>query len=433
MESMNVCTKQQRIAEHARNMPELAFTSLNHYLDMEWMKESYRRTRKDGAPGVDDQTAEEYEQELEKNLRELLERAKSGTYRAPPVKRVHIPKGTKGETRPIGIPTLEDKVLQRAIAMVMEPIYEQDFHDSSYGFRPKRSAHQAVQEIWNQTMKIGGGWIVDADISKYFDTLSHEQLRKFLDRRVRDGVVRRLIGKWLKAGVLEEGNIRYSEAGTPQGGVISPLLSNIFLHEVLDEWFEKEVKPRMRGRCFLVRYADDFVMGFERADDVKRVMAVLPKRFAKFGLTIHPKKTRVVDFRRPPDGRGEGSFDFLGFTHYWGRSRRGKSIVKRKTSKSRLNRSLKAIWQWCRKHRHDPLERQRRALNWKLTGHYRYYGVTNNGRSLSLFLQGVKRAWQRWLNRRSRERDMTWEKFNRMLERYTLKPVRIYHSEYVGT
>src|SRR5580692_9876102 len=253
----HVLTKQQRIAELAKQSPHMGFTSLAHHIDLRWLHEAYLRTRKDGAVGVDGQTAADYAADLGGNLRSLLERAKSGTYRAPPVRRVHIPKGdSTSETRPIGIPTFEDKVLQRAVVMLLEPIYEQDFHDCSYGFRPKRSAHQALESLWQQTMKMGGGWILEVDIRKFFDTLDHAHLRGLLRHRIRDGVLLRLIGKWLNAGVLEEGSITFPEAGTPQGGVVSPLLANVYLHYVLDVWFEQTVKPRLRGRGFLVRYAD---------------------------------------------------------------------------------------------------------------------------------------------------------------------------------
>ena len=295
-----VSTGCQRIAELAKQSPQMGFTSLNHHIDLHWLHEAYLRTRKDGAAGVDGQTAADYEANLQENLQSLLDRAKSGTYKAPPVRRVHIPKGTGGDTRPIGIPTFEDKVLQRAVVMVLEAVYEQDFYDCSYGFRPGRSAHQALASLWQQTMQINGGWILDVDIQKFFDTLDHAHLRELLRRRVRDGVLLRLIGKWLNAGVLEDGNLSYPDAGTPQGGVISPLLSNVFLHYVLDEWFEQVVKLHRKGRAFLIRYADDFVMGFACEEDARRVLDVLPKRFGKYGLTLHPDKTRLVPFQRPP-------------------------------------------------------------------------------------------------------------------------------------
>lgn len=294
-----VSTKQRRIATLARQSPQMGFTSLNHHVDLEWLYQAYQQTRKDGAAGVDGQTATDYGLDLEKNLQSLLNRAKSGTYRAPPVRRVHIPKGTGNDTRPLGIPTFEDKVLQRAVVMLLEPIYEQDFRDCSYGFRPGRSAHQALDALWQQTMRIGGGWILEVDIRKYFDKLDHAHLRSFLQHRVRDGVVLQLIGKWLRAGVLEEGALSYPESGSPQGGVVSPIVANVYLHDVLDTWFATEVQPRMIGRTFLIRYADDFVMGFSHEEDARRVMDVRPKRFGKYGLTLHPAKTRLVPFRRP--------------------------------------------------------------------------------------------------------------------------------------
>ena len=326
-----VSTKQQQIAKLAKQSPHMGFTSLAHHIDLRWLHEAYMRTRKDGAPGVDGQTVADFNKDLAHNLQSLLERAKSGTYRAPPVRRVHIPKGTDGDTRPIGIPTFEDKVLQRAVVMVLEAVYERDFHNCSYGFRPGRSAHQALADFWRQTMDTRGGWIVEVDIRKFFDTLDHAHLRELLRRRIRDGVLSRLIGKWLNAGVLEDGNITFPDQGSPQGGVISPLLANVYLHYVLDLWFEQEVKPRLRGRAFLIRYADDFVIGFTCEEDARRVLEVLPKRFGKYGLTIHPDKTRLVAFQppdrtdRPDSGKGPtpGTFDLLGFTHYWGGRGRG--------------------------------------------------------------------------------------------------------------
>ncbi len=318
-----VFTKQQRIAELAKQSPQMGFTSLNHHLDLIWLVEAFNRTRKSGAPGVDGQTADDYGLNLLDNLESLRDRAKSGAYRAPPVRRVRIPKGTGSETRPLGIPTLEDKVLQRAVVLALEPIYEQDFLNCSYGFRPGRSAHQALQAVWQQVMDLGGCWLLEVDIRKFFDTLDHAHLRELLRQRVRDGVLLRLIDKWLSAGVLEGMELTYPEAGTPQGGVISPLLANVYLHYVLDVWFEAEVKPRLKGRAFLVRYADDFVMGFACEADARRVLDVLPKRFGKYGLTIHPDKTRLVPFLRPPrrpaaagsaSAPPPGSFDFLGLT-----------------------------------------------------------------------------------------------------------------------
>jgi group II intron reverse transcriptase/maturase len=433
-----VSTRQQRIAELAKQSPQMGFTSLAYHIDLDWLREAYRRTRKDGAVGVDGQTAADYEKDLEGNLRSLLDRAKSGTYRAPPVRRVHIPKGTGGDTRPIGIPTLEDKVLQRAVVMVLEAVYEQDFHDCSYGFRTSRSAHQALAALWQQAMRTGGGWILEADIRKFFDTLDHAHLRELLQRRVRDGVLLRLIGKWLNAGVLEDGNLSYPEAGSPQGGVISPLLANVYLHYVLDEWFAAEVQPRLKGRAFLIRYADDFVIGFTLEEDARRVLAVLPQRFGKYGLTVHPDKTRLVPFRPPrrsacegqPPDDGPGTFTLLGFTHYWGRSRKGTWVLKRKTAASRFTRALRMITEWCRLHRHKPIAQQHQTLSQKLRGHFAYYGITGNYATLSRFRYAVTGVWRKWLGRRKRAGPLSWSRFAQLLERYPLPAAVVVHSVY---
>jgi group II intron reverse transcriptase/maturase len=417
----------------------MAFTSLAYLMDIDWLKEAYRRTRKDGAVGVDGVTAEQYEQDLEGNLQSLLDRAKSGTYKAPPVRRVHIPKGgSSTETRPLGIPTLEDKVLQRAVVMLLEPIYEQDFLDCSYGFRPRRSAHQALATVRDQAMTGGpkGGWVLEVDIRKFFDNLDHRHLRQFLRLRVRDGVLLRLIDKWLNAGVMEDGNVSHPDSGTPQGGVVSPLISNVFLHYVLDQWFAQDVKPRMRQPAFLIRYADDFVIGFRDERDAQRVLEVIPQRFGKYGLTVHPTKTKLVRFRPPssrkdrnesPDDR-PGTFDLLGFTHYWARSRNGYWVVKLKTAKDRFTRAVRSIDHWCRDNRHLPIQDQHKKLNEKLRGHYAYYGVTGNSAALARFLHEVGPRWRRWLNRRNNIRSMTWERFLVILRRYPLAPNRAVRS-----
>jgi group II intron reverse transcriptase/maturase len=432
-----ISTRQQKIAELARRAPQRVLLTLAHHIDLMWMEEAYRRTRKDGAVGVDGVTAEAYEQQLHENLSDLLERFKSGRYRAPPVRRVHIPKdGAKNKTRPIGIPTLEDKILQRAVLMALEPIYEQDFLDCSYGFRPGRSPHQALEALWRGLMDIGGGWVIDLDIQSFFDSMDRTHLASFLDQRVRDGVIRRAMGKWMQAGVMEEGVVTYPERGSPQGGVISPLTSNIYLHEVLDQWFEGEVKPRLRGRAFMVRFADDALLAFEREEDARRVLAVLPKRLERFGLTLHPEKTRLVDFRRPSRqgasaSQRERSFDLLGFTHYWGRSRKGRWVVQRKTARNRFSRAVRQIGDWCRQHRHLPVAVQQQTLGRKLRGHDAYYGITGNGRALARFRHEVRRRWRKWLNRRSRAARLPWAAFARLAQRYPLPPARVVHSIYV--
>ncbi len=433
-----ISTKCQRIADLAREDPQRVFTSLAHFIDLDWLHEAHRRTRKDGALGVDGQGAEEYAANLDANLRSLLDRAKSGQYRAPPVKRVHIPKGKGAETRPIGIPSFEDKVLQRAVAMVLECVYEQDFLPCSHGFRPGRSALGASQAVRDVLASWKGGLVVELDIQKFFDTLDHKQLREFLGLRIRDGVLLRLIGKWLNAGVFEAGAVTRSELGTPQGGVISPLLANIYLHYVLDRWFADEVVPRLQGAAQLVRYADDAVIVCRSERDAERLMEVLPKRFAKYGLKLHPDKTRLVRFERPAaqqavrqadsDDDEPGSFSFLGFTYYWGRAREGYWVVQRKTAKARLARAVHAVWTWCKAHCHERLAEQHATLSNKLRGHYAYYGVTGNYRSLKRFYFEVGKSWRRWLNRRSGHGHRTWQWFNQLLLRLPLPAPRIVHT-----
>jgi RNA-directed DNA polymerase len=428
----SVSTKQERIAELARNNPARALTSLNHYLDAEWMQYAYECTRKDGAVGVDGQTGEGYALNLECNLADLLDRLKSGRYRAPPVRRHYLEK-PGGSERAIGIPTFEDKVAQRAIVMLLEPIYEQDFMDCSFGYRVNRNAHQALQVLHKGVMAQRGHWVVEVDVRKYFDSIPRAELRAILARRVADGVVRRLIDKWLKAGVLENGQVHYPEAGTPQGGTISPILSNVFLHHVIDEWFSREVQPRLRGPSTLVRFCDDFVMLFAHKADAERVLAVLGKRLGRFGLQLHPDKTRLVDFR-PVRGSAEGAeetlpttFVFLGFLHAWGVSRKGNKVVRQFTAKERLARSLKRFNQQCREMMHWPLNVQHDRLGQMLKGHYAYFGITGNFQRLKRLHRMVTRLWRKWLSRRSWKSHLNWQRFARVLERFALPVPRIVH------
>ena len=425
----DISTRLQRIGELAREDPQRAFLNLAHYIDVAFLREAFARTRKDGAPGVDDQTAAEYEHDLEANLRSLLDRFKSGRYHAPPVRRAHIPKGDGKETRPIGIPTFEDKVLQRAVTMVLEAVYEQDFLDCSYGFRPGRSAHQALESLDRGLREMGGGWVLEVDVKGYFDTIDHARLRTILDRRVRDGVLRRAIGKWLNAGVMENGNLHHVDAGTPQGGVISPLLANIYLHEVLDKWYAAEVHPRLVGRGFMVRYADDFVLVFSVEADARRVMAGLPEQFRQYGLTLHPTKTRLLYFR--PDREGKGGprgFDFLGFTHHWERGRRGGWTVRRETAASRFRRVCKRLSAWLRANRHRPLLWQHQRLVKALRGHDAYYGIVGNYDALRRLRRQVARIWCKWLGRRSHKARYSWDRFNQLLRRLPLPEPTMYHG-----
>ena len=323
---------------------------------------------------------------------------------------------------------------QRALVMLLEPIYEQDFLDCSFGFRPGRSAHQALDRLWKDIMNRNGRGILDLDISNYFGTIDHRQLRAVLDQRVKDGRIRRLIDKWLKAGVLEEGLRTVPDEGTPQGGVISPVLANVFLHYVLDTWFHREVVPRLRGRRSMVRYADDVVGVFESWEDAVRVREVVEKRLAKYGLTVHPTKTHLVDLRgeqdrdRPPGEHTEHTFDFLGFTHLWRRSRRGTWVVSRRTASNRLARGLRRAAQYCRRHRHDPLRQQHQYLSQFLRGHYAYYGILGNARSLATFAYQVRRLWHQWLQRRNGLRRLTWAKFTGILRRLALPAPRLVHT-----
>ena len=414
----------------ARTHRDRAFASLHPVLDLDWMLEAYRTTRKDGATGIDGVTAAEYAEKLEANLLDLLDRIKSGRYQAPPVRRSYIPKAD-GTQRPLGIPTFEDKVAQRATVMLLEAIYEQDFLPCSYGFRLGRSAHDALHDLRTALMTQGMRWVLDIDIKRYFDTIPHSQLRGFLDRRVTDGVVRRMIDKWLKAGVLESGSLSHTTEGTPQGGVISPLLANIYLHYVLDEWVATVVAPRLKGRYILVRYADDLVMAFEDHLDARRVLRALDQRLTRYGLTLHPDKSRFIDFRfRRPGGQRHpatsgSTFDFLGFTHVWGRSRKGKDVVRQVTAKGRFARALSVVSEWCQRNRHQSVQHQHAHLSAMLRGHYGYYGITGNGRRIRWYLHQVERIWKKWLSRRGRHGNFRWDRLRELLRRHPLPPARI--------
>jgi RNA-directed DNA polymerase len=427
----SVSTKQERIAKLAAENPAMAFTSLNQYLDAEWLRYAYECTRKDGAVGADGQTAQEYAVNLEQNLQSLIYRLKSGRYRAPPVRRHYIDKSDGGK-RALGIPSFEDKVAQRAIVMLLEPIYEQVFRDCSFGFRAGRNAHQALRVIRHGILGQGARWVLEVDVRKYFDSIDHAKLRELLARRVTDGVVRRLIDKWLKAGVMERGQLSFPGTGTPQGGVISPALSNVFLHYVLDEWFAEQVQPRLRGISTLVRYCDDFVMLFACKEDAERVHEVLGKRLARFGLELHPDKTRLIDFRPPAERAGAETtlpttFVFLGFLHLWGKSRKGNATMWQRTAKDRLARTLKAINEQCRLMRPWPLAEQHRRLCQMLKGHFAYFGISGNYQRLTAVVYQTRRLWRKWLSRRSWKSQVTWEQFLRLVERYPLPAPRIVH------
>ena len=415
----------------AANNKGMVINTLFHHIDEEWLRQAHQKVRKDGATGIDAVSGGEYAKNLEANLSDLYQRLKEKRYKAPMIRRVRIPKA-EGGVRSIGITTFEDKIVQRAIVMAMEAVYEQDFLDCSYGCRPGRSQHQALGAIRRQCQEINVQWILDADIKSYFDTIPHAQLQEIIKQRVNDGNLVRLIGKWLKTGVADLGQIEYPEVGTPQGGVISPLLANIYLHTVLDKWFATEVQPRLSGRTFLVRYVDDFVIGFELESDARRVYEVLPKRFEKYGLKIHPDKTRLRKFHEPREDDDENdTFNFLGFTHHWGRTQRGGWTIKRKTERKRLKRSLKAVWKWCKEHRHDSVPQQYKRLRSKLKGHYQYYGVRSNYAALHKVWRRAEEAWRYWLSRRSWHSAISWSQWHRFRQRYPLPMPCIVHASSV--
>ncbi len=432
MRSQTISTKLRQIAEQASFYPNMVFTTLAHHMDIDFLREAHARTRKKKSSGVDKVTAEMYAENLEENLQDLYNRMRSGLYKAPPVKRVWIEKEDNSQ-RPIGIPAFEDKIVQRAVAMLLGAVFTQDFYDFSYGFIEGRSPHQAIKVIWEQcTYKNNNiNWILDADVSGFFDNINHEFLRNIIKERVNDGGILRYIGTWLNAGIQEGMNLSYSDEGTPQGGVISPLLANIFLHHVLDDWFIKEVKPRLKGQCFLVRFADDFVIGFENEEDARRTMSVLTKRFARFSLTIHPKKTKLIRFGRPDynskSDKQNGTFDFLGFTHYWAKSRKGFWVIKKKTCKKRFKRTMKSLWRWCRDNRHEPALDQYKTLCSKLRGHFQYYGVRGNYPQLELVFKHAEKAWRYWLGRCSRTSYINYDRFERIKRVFPFVRPRIYH------
>ena len=430
MSSPTVSTKLARIAEQSKRDATWVFTTLAHLMDEDFLTEAFHQLRKDAAAGIDEMTVTEYAVNLGERITDLHKRLVAWEYRAQPARRVWIPKGDGGQ-RPLAILVLEDKIVQRAVAMLLEAIYEPHFREFSFGFRRQRSAHQALTYVRQQCLEHDINWIIDADIAKFFDTISWEELRAILQKRVNDGAILRLIGMWLHVGVVEGDRVTNQEVGTPQGAPISPILANIFLHSVLDEWFHNDVRTRMNGSCFLARFADDFVMGFSLKSDAERVYKVLPKRFERFGLRIHPEKSRMVQFNRPywKQGKGPGSFAFLGFMHYWGKMLSGGWTIKRKTQGKRLSRFLCGIGDWCKENQHETLAKQYGILSAKLRGHYQYYGVRGNFKMLEVVYEGTRAKWKKWLSRRNSKDRMGWEKFAAQVEAiFDLPKPRIVHA-----
>jgi len=430
----NECpTPLSRLTELAKEDQARRFYSIAHFLTPWALYEAFKGLRKDASAGVDGVTFQDYQKELGRNLQNLHERVKSGQYRAQPLRRVYIPK-EDGSQRGISIPALEDKILQAATARLLNAIYEVEFLNCSYGSRPGRDAHQALNEIDRILFREPIAYVLELDIKSYFDSIVRKYLVEMIGRRVSDGSILRLLGKWINVGVIDEGRLLETEDGVGQGQVILPFLANVYLHHVLDKWFEDEVKPRLNGKAFLVRYVDDAVICFQSEEDAQKVLTVLDKRFSNYGLTLHPEKTRLVKFGRAAlqeaerMGKAPDTFDFLGLTHIPERSRRGFYRPGVKTMKKRLKRGLKEIGRWCKQNRHEPVSKQQETLNAKLRGHYRYYGRSSNFRSLWGFYNTVKRIWRKWLSRRTRGAPMYWNKFEDLLSRHPLLMPKITHT-----
>ena len=411
-----------KVVERAKD-PKYVFLSLAHLIDEAALVRAFRRIRKDAAVGVDGITTEQYGQDLERNIRELHGRLRAMRWRHQPIRRVNIPKD-HGKTRPIGISTVEDKLVQEAVREVLEAVYEPMFLDCSYGFRRGRSAHDALRAL-NVVLHRGKvGWILEIDIASFFDSIDRKLLMEMLKERVVDGSLKRLVGKCLHVGVLDGEEYSEPSEGTVQGSTLSPLLGNVYLHHVLDVWFEQTVRPRLRGEAHLVRYADDAVLCFEREDDARRVWEALAKRFERYGLRLHPEKTRLLPHRRPDrtdtSGKGPSTFDFLGFTHYWGRARSGQWTPRVRTRTARLRRCIVAVADWCRSHRHEPVKEQHTALTRRIAGHFNYFGVNGNVPSLRHVRRVCERVWHKWLNRRSQRAHKSWARFADLLRDFPL-------------
>jgi RNA-directed DNA polymerase len=423
----NMPTSLRGIASRARRDPKARFRDVYRLLNVENLRECFYGLRKSAAPGVDQVTFVEYEQNLDANVADLVDRLKRNRYRARLVRRKYIPKGG-GKLRPLGIPVLEDKLVQLAAAQILTAIYEQDFLPVSRGYRPGSDARETSRVLAGRLALGRYDWVVDADIRGFFEHVQFDWIVRMLEQRIDDRGFLRLIGKWLRAGVLEEdGKIVHPAAGTPQGGVISPVLANIYLHYALDLWFERVVRKGVNGQAMMIRYADDFVVAFERQDEAERFLKVLPERLAKFGLELSGEKTKLVPFQRHKQ-EGNGGFDFLGFQYHWERSRTGKPKVQRRTSPERLQRSLKRFTEWIKEHRHERLAGVMAHLRRKMAGYWEYFGVTGNGRSLCKYWRLVVRGLYQWLNRRSQMRSYTWAGIYALIKRHRIPGPRITES-----
>ncbi len=429
-------TKLSLISGHARKDRTCRFTSLAHLLDEEYLRDCYHSLNRNKAVGIDSVSWREYGADLDGNLTQLVSRLKRKKYKPLPARRVYIPKNER-ETRPLGISALENKIVERGITWILQSIYEQDFLDCSYGFRPERSSHQALKQLNDLIMFQPVSHIVEADIKGFFDNVDHEKLMDFIRIRISDTSLLNLISKFLKAGYMDSGQLVLTDKGTPQGSILSPMLANIFLHYVLDEWFETTVKSHVRGYCELIRYADDFVCVVRYADDAERIEKALSGRFGKYGLEIHPTKSRKFSFGRferenaGKQNRRPNTFDFLGFTHYCDVSRRGNFKVGRKTARKKFSAKCREMNDWLRAIRNQVKTKDWwKILEAKLRGHFQYYGVSENSSSIKKFYKLTIRMVLKWLNRRSQKRKMSWDKFRKYLEHYPLPQPRIVHKFY---
>jgi RNA-directed DNA polymerase len=417
-------TSLQGIAQKAKTQKGYRFRNLYGALNEAFLHECWKDIKKDAAFGIDEISAQEYERNLTENIRGLVERLKQKRYHAKLVRRKWIPK-ENGKERPLGIPVVEDKLLQVAVAEILRAIYEQDFLDCSYGYRPKVGNHEASEWMMREIQFGAYGWIVEADIKGYFDSIDHEWLIRMLEERIDDRAFTRLIRKWLKAGVLEtDGKVIHPMTGTPQGGVVSPVLANIYLHYALDLWFEKRVRIQLQRKAFLIRYADDFICGFERESEARKFLEMLRERLKRFGLFLSEDKTRVIEFKRNSGGGGN-RFDFLGFEYFWTKNRDGRVLLNRRTSRKKLTSSLKRFTDWCKANRHEKMPELFRKLNRKLLGYYNHYGVVGNFRSLQQFYFQMERSLHRWINRRSQRRSVSWRRFRDLKAKYGLLKPRI--------
>lgn len=429
-------TEFTKIAEVVRKHPNDKLTTLVHFINTETLEQSYRRLSGKKAAGADNVTKEQYGERLAENLKELTAKMKKQAYKPQPVKRVYIPKDGSNKMRPLGIPALEDKIVQGVIGKILTEIYEPMFLDMSYGFRPGRNCHDALRNLNTiiETKKVN--YIVDADIKGFFDNVDHGWIMEMLAHRIGDPNLLRLINRFLKAGIMEEGKWEESEIGTPQGGLISPILANVYLHYALDLWFEKVVKKGSIGEAYMVRFADDFVCCFQYRDDAERFYAALVERLAKFKLEIAGEKSKIIEFGRFAetnlDKRGQkpDKFDFLGFAHYCGKSKKGKFRVKRVTSKKKMKAKLMKIKQWMRENITKPVAELIKELNVKLNGHYNYFGITDNAPGIQKYAYAVRRSLFRHLNRRRQGKPCDFLKFQKLMKKFPLAPPKIRVSIY---